>query len=74
MNNNNSNNVGLAPHEMLELRELMDTNVIGVKKIQASMPIVEDDELKSFMERCLDSKKDNINSMQTFIENKLNMQ
>ncbi|MVX65159.1 hypothetical protein [Clostridium chromiireducens] len=74
MNNNNSNNVGLAPHEMLELRELLDTNVIGVKKIQASMPMVEDDELKSFMERCLDSKKDNINSMQTFIENKINMQ
>lgn len=74
MNNNNGNNVGLAPHEMLELRELMDTNVIGVKKMQASMPMVEDDELKSFMERCLDSKKDNINSMQTFIENKLNMQ
>lgn len=74
MNNNNTNNVGLAPHEMLELRELLDTNVIGVKKIQASMPMVEDDELKSFMERCLDSKKDNINSMQTFIENKLNMQ
>nr|WP_312289382.1 hypothetical protein [Clostridium chromiireducens] len=74
MNNNNTNNVGLAPHEMLELRELLDTNVIGVKKIQASMPMVEDDELKSFMERCLDSKKDNINSMQTFIENKINMQ
>ncbi|MFW2489098.1 hypothetical protein ACN077_11025 [Clostridium chromiireducens] len=74
MNNNNSNNVGLAPHEMLELRELLDTNVIGVKKIQASMPMVEDDELKSFMERCLDIKKDNINSMQTFIENKINMQ
>ena len=74
MNNNNGNNVGLAPHEMLELRELMDTNVIGVKKMQASIPMVEDDELKSFMERCLDSKKDNINSMQTFIENKLNMQ
>lgn len=70
MDNTNS----LAPHEMIELRELMDTNVIGAKKIQASMAMVDDDELKSFMERCLDSKKDNINSMQTFIENKLNMQ
>jgi hypothetical protein len=69
---NNSN--GLAPHEMIELRELMDTNVIGAKKIQASMTMVEDDELKSFMQRCLDSKKDNISSMQTFIENKLNME
>lgn len=69
MNNNNS----LAPHEILELRELMDTDIIGAKKMQASMPMVEDDELKSFMERCLDSKKENINSMQNFIENNLNI-
>ncbi|ABR36721.1 hypothetical protein [Clostridium beijerinckii] len=73
-NNNNSNNSGLAPHEMIELRELMDTNIIGAKKIQASMAMVDDGELKSFMEKCLDSKKENINSMQDFIENKLNMQ
>lgn len=71
--NNNTNANTLAPHEMLELRELMDTNLIGAKKMKASMPMVQDDELKSFMERCLDSKKDNINSMQTFIENKLNL-
>lgn len=69
MDNNNS----LAPHEILELRELMDTDVIGAKKMQASMPMVNDDELKSFMERCLDSKKDNINSIQNFIENNLNI-
>lgn len=69
MDNNNS----LAPHEILELRELMDTDIIGAKKMQASMSMVNDDELKSFMERCLDSKKDNINSMQNFIENNLNI-
>lgn len=68
MNNKNS----LAPHEILELRELMDTNLIGAKKIQASMPMVDDGELKSFMERCLNTKK-NINSMQTFAQNNLNM-
>lgn len=67
MNDNNS----LAPHEILELRELMDTDIIGAKKMQASIPMVEDDELKSFMERCLDSKKENINSMQDFIETNL---
>ncbi|TDT62755.1 hypothetical protein [Fonticella tunisiensis] len=69
MNNKNS----LAPHEILELRELMDTNLIGAKKIQASMPMVDDGELKSFMERCLNTKKENINSMQTFAQNNLNM-
>lgn len=68
---NNKNN--LAPHEILELRELMDTNIIGIKKVQASIPMIEDDELKSFVEKCLESKKENINSMQTFIENNINM-
>lgn len=69
MNNNNN----LAPHEILELRELMDTDIIGAKKMQASMPMVDDDELRSFMEKCLDSKKENINSIQNFIENNLNI-
>lgn len=69
---NNKNN--LAPHEMLELRELMDTNLVGAKKMQASMPMVDDGELKSFMERCLNSRKDNINSMESFLKNNLNMQ
>ncbi|WP_242960932.1 hypothetical protein [Clostridium peptidivorans] len=72
MEMNNKNN--LAPHEMLELRELMDTNLIGAKKIQASMAMVDDDDLKSFMKRCLVNKKDNIDSMGTFIEDNLNVQ
>lgn len=58
----------LAPHEMLELRELLSTTVLGAKKLQASMPMVQDDELKSYMERCLNTKKDSINSIQTIIE------
>lgn len=69
---NNKNN--LTPHEILELRELMDTNIIGIKKVQASIPMVEDDELKSFVEKCLESKKENINSIQTFIENNTNIE
>lgn len=72
MEMNKKNN--LAPHEMLELRELMDTNLIGAKKIQASMAMVDDDDLKSFMKRCLANKKDNIDSIGTFIENNLDVQ
>ncbi|WP_315071724.1 hypothetical protein [uncultured Clostridium sp.] len=68
-----NNITSLAPHEMLELRELMDTNIISAKKMQTSISMIKDDELKSFMEKCLDSKKENLNSMQTFIENNLNI-
>ncbi|MBD7910497.1 hypothetical protein [Clostridium cibarium] len=63
----------LTPHEMIELRELIDVNIIGAKKIQASMSMVDDDELESFMEKCLKNKKENISSMENFIENNLNV-
>lgn len=68
---NNKNN--LAPHEMLELRELMDADIVGLKKLKANMKMIEDDELKSFMEHCLDNKKENINSIQNFIESNFNI-
>jgi hypothetical protein len=58
----------LAPHETLELRELLSTTVLGAKKIQVSMPMIQDEELKAYMERCLNTKKDSINSIQTFVE------
>ncbi|KOA19679.1 hypothetical protein CLHOM_17680 [Clostridium homopropionicum DSM 5847] len=67
------NKMNLAPHEMLELRELMDSNLIGAKKIQSSISMIEDSELQSFAERCLHTKKENIKAMESFIQNKLNM-
>ena len=67
------NNSNLAPHEVLELRELIDINLVGAKKVQASMDMVEDEELKTFMESCLDTKKNNIDSMENFIKNSLNI-
>jgi hypothetical protein len=68
----NKNN--LAPHEILELRELMDSSLICAKKIQASMLMVKDKELKAFMGRCLNTKKDTITSIQAFAKVNLNMQ
>jgi hypothetical protein len=67
-------NTGLTPHEILELRELLNSEVIGNKKMQASMIMVKDEELKTFMKKCLDTKKDSITAMQGFIENNLNIQ
>lgn len=67
------NNSNLAPHEVLELRELIDINIVGAKKVQASMDMVEDEDLKTFMESCLDTKKSNIDSMEKFIKSSLNI-
>ncbi|MGE5627412.1 MAG: hypothetical protein ACM3X7_04750 [Solirubrobacterales bacterium] len=67
------NNSKLAPHEVLELRELIDINIVGAKKVQASLGMVEDEELKTFMESCLETKKSNIGSMEKFIKSNLNI-
>ncbi|MDS0527370.1 hypothetical protein NNC19_16895 [Clostridium sp. SHJSY1] len=64
----------LTPHEIIELRELLDSNVVGAKKIQDSMSKVNDDELESFMEKCLDSKKENISTIENFIKNNFSIQ
>lgn len=69
-----NNTSTLAPHEILELKELMDSDIICAKKIQSSITIVEDEDLKSYMKRCLYSKKENISQLQSFIETNLNIQ
>lgn len=50
-------NTNPAPHEMLELHELMRSEIIGVRKLQISMPMVGDSELKAFMEQALNQKR-----------------
>lgn len=57
----------LAPHETLELHEIVRSEVTCAKKIQASMDMVEDSDLKSFMDRSLQAKKDNLNRFQQFL-------
>lgn len=58
---------GLAPHEMMEVRELLSTKVTGIKKLKASMPIVKDEELMCFMKKSSTSKMKSIISTQDLI-------
>jgi similar to spore coat protein len=46
----------LAPHETLELHELIRSEVVCVKKLQASMAMVQDQELSSFMHDSVKAK------------------
>ncbi|MCT8977784.1 hypothetical protein N4T77_14380 [Clostridium sp. CX1] len=73
-NNQQNKSNGLAPHEMLELHELMNAGIIGAKKTQASLSMVQDEELKSFMQDSLNSKKSSLEQMQQFISNQANLQ
>lgn len=60
-------NNSLGPHEMLEVRELVDSEMICLKKMEANMAIVKDQELKSFMQSSIGSKKTRLQEMQGFI-------
>lgn len=67
------NNVGLAPHEMLELHELMNSEIVSLKKTEASMSMVNDNELKNYIQQCLNSKKSALQQMQNFISNQCSL-
>ncbi|MDP4142855.1 MAG: hypothetical protein Q8936_00025 [Bacillota bacterium] len=56
----------LAPHEALELHELMDCEISVVKKLKASLPMVQDNELKEFMENRIRNKSQQIDEMIQF--------
>jgi hypothetical protein len=58
----------LAPHETIELRELLMSEVVGAKKIQSSLDTISDNDLKAFMKKSLDGKISKIENIQVYIE------
>jgi similar to spore coat protein len=59
----------LAPHEALELHEVLRLESVSASKLQMMMPLVKDNDLKSYMQDCLQSKQDNMQAMQAFAKN-----
>lgn len=57
----------LAPHEALELHELIRSELTGYKKLQTTLVMVEDNELKEFMKESMKIKRENIEQLQNFI-------
>jgi similar to spore coat protein len=64
----------LDPHEALELHDLMRSEITGYKKLQSTMIMVEDNELKEFMKESMKFKRENIEQMQKFIASQGKMQ
>ncbi|MBC8016172.1 MAG: hypothetical protein H7X79_10585 [Sporomusaceae bacterium] len=54
----------LTPHEMLELHEIIRSEALCSKKIQTTLAIVDDPDLRSFMQLSLQSKKDTLTQYQ----------
>lgn len=63
-----ANNVRLAPHEMIEFRELMTNSILGAKTLANSLNLVTDEELKSFMQNSLSASKASIQAMQKLVD------
>ena len=59
----------LAPHETIQLRELMSNSILGVKNMQVSLDMVSNPELKSFLTNSLNAKKASIEEMHNFVTN-----
>lgn len=65
--NNKNNNSGLTNHELLELHELFTNEIIGVKKDQINISMVQNEELKNFVQESLNTRKNTIQQMQNYI-------
>ncbi|MBC2581634.1 hypothetical protein [Clostridium sp. DJ247] len=68
------NNPVVAPHELLELHELMNASIVAAKKTKVSMSMVQDQELKSFMQESFNLKKSSLKQMQDFLTSQINIQ
>jgi hypothetical protein len=68
------NNNQIAPHEIIELHELLNANILGAKKLTASSSMVKDEALKKLMQNSLEGKKTRIKELQNFINGQLGNQ
>jgi similar to spore coat protein len=57
----------LTKHEMLELHEIINSEVTCLKKLQVNLDMVSDPDLKAFMEESIDLKKDTLTKYQDFL-------
>lgn len=56
----------LAAHEALELHEVLRLESVSATKLQMMMPLVRDNDLRSYMQDCLQRGKDNMKAMSAF--------
>jgi len=59
----------LALHELLELHEIINSEITCTKKLQANLALVTDKDLQSFMERSIQLKKDALHNYREFYNN-----
>jgi hypothetical protein len=61
-----NNSTKLAPHEMLEVNDILRSEMVVTKKLQVSMPMIADPELRQFAEDSLKIQKDILSRYEAF--------
>ena len=64
-----NNNLEVTPHDALELNEVMNGGMAAMKTMQVSMDMVQDPDLKAFMQQSLTARQARMKAMQNFISN-----
>lgn len=67
-------NSQIAPHEILELHELLNSNILASKKLNATVSMVQDENLKAIIQNSLNNKKARIQELQNFVNTQVNLQ
>lgn len=60
---------GLTPHDALELNEVMNGEMVTMKMMQLSVNMVQDPDLKTFIQKSLQAKQARMQEMQQFLLN-----
>ncbi|MDI6880732.1 MAG: hypothetical protein QMC95_18315 [Desulfitobacteriaceae bacterium] len=57
----------LAPHETLELHELLRSQMAGVKKLESSLSMIQDQDLAALVQADVQTKKQQLRDIQQFV-------
>lgn len=58
---------GMAPHELLELHEILTNEAAAAQKMQASMAAIKDTELRAFVRDAVLSRQKRVNEIERLI-------
>lgn len=61
------NQITLADHEMLELHELLRSNIADTKKLESTLGMVQDPQLASFIQDSANTARQKMREIQQFI-------
>lgn len=60
---------GMAPHELLELHEILASEAAAAQKMKASMAVIKDNELRTFVEDAAAARQRRVSEIERIISN-----